>query len=225
MLNDATIHATRRRHALLEPLPEAAFKAVCAQAHIRHLSRQQVLFRQGEPANRFYVLIEGQVTLTRLLDEGQERLVEVIQPGNSFAEALLFSGVQQYPVTASTSRASTLVSLAGTHYRTLLQEHPGICLSLLAGFSACLHQRLVEIDTLTRANAGRRVARFLCQQQEADQGTVERRVSKRLVASQLGIQPETFSRILHKLIGTGLITMQQRTIQIMDRPSLLHYCE
>ncbi|SEQ65825.1 Cyclic nucleotide-binding domain-containing protein [Pseudomonas lutea] len=153
MLNDATIHATLRRHALLELLPEAAFKAVCAQAQIRHLSRQQVLFRQGEPANRFYVLIEGQVTLTRLLDEGQERLVEVIQPGNSFAEALLFSGVQQYPVTASTSRASTLVSLAGTHYRTLLQEHPGICLSLLASFSACLHQRLVEIDTLTRANA------------------------------------------------------------------------
>lgn len=40
MLNDATIHATLRRHALLELLPEAAFKAVCAQAHIRHLSRQ-----------------------------------------------------------------------------------------------------------------------------------------------------------------------------------------
>jgi len=50
-------------------------------------------------------------------------------------------------------------------------------------------------------------------------------VPKRLIASQLGIQPETFSRILHRLIDAGLIAMERRNIRIINTPRLASYYE
>jgi CRP-like cAMP-binding protein len=225
MLSEPTILATLRHHHLFDRLPDQAFHEVCGLANLRRLESGDSLFHQGDAAERFYLVLEGQMKLIRTLPEGQEKLVEVIQTGQSFAEALLFSGTRCYPVTAIATRASSLASIDGVHYRHLLEEQPKICLDLLASFSIRLHQRLNEIDTLTLANASRRVVRYLSQAPQNANGDIQLSVSKRLVASQLGIQPETFSRILHRLIDAGLIAMQQRTIQILDRNNLTNYCD
>jgi hypothetical protein len=81
--------------------------------------------------------------------------------------------------------------------------------------SVHLHQRLKDIDTLTLGSASRRVVNFLLQERDPHSGEVVLQVSKRLVASKLGIQPETFSRILHRLVENGLIAMQRRNIRIL----------
>lgn len=225
MLTDSNTLTALRQHHLFGKLPAAAFHEVCGLAIFRRLDGGDILFHQGDVADRFYLLLDGQMKLTRVLPEGHEKLVEVIHAGQSFAEALLFSGAPNYPVSASALKGSSLVSIDGSHYRRILEEQPKICLDLLATFSIRLHQRLNEIDTLTLANASRRVVRFLCQEQEACNGPIQLNVPKRLIASQLGIQPETFSRILHRLIDAGLIAMERRVIRVLDRPSLANYHE
>ncbi len=225
MLTDSNTITALRQHHLFGKLPAAAFHEVCGLAIFRRLDSGDILFHQGDVADRFYLLIDGQMKLTRVLPEGHEKLVEVIHAGQSFAEALLFSGAPNYPVSASALKGSSLVSIDGSHYRRILEEQPKICLDLLATFSIRLHQRLNEIDTLTLANASRRVVRFLCQEQEASNGAIQLNVPKRLIASQLGIQPETFSRILHRMIDAGVIAMERRNIRILDTPSLVNYCD
>jgi CRP-like cAMP-binding protein len=224
MLTDTYVLNELRQHPLFGKLPAPVFQDVCNRASWRKLDSSSVVFHQGEAAERFYFLLEGQVTLTRVLPEGVEKLVEVIHPGQSFAEALLFSGVPFYPVTANAQRQGSLVSIDGAHYRKVLEEQPKICLDLLASFSMRLHQRLNEMDTLSLANASQRVVRYLNQEQSGDNGEVQLCVPKRMIASQLGIQPETFSRILHRLIDAGLIAMDRRNIRILDNHNLLNYC-
>ncbi len=225
MLTDSNTLTALRQHHLFGKLPAAAFHEVCGLAIFRRLDGGDILFHQGDVADRFYLLLDGQMKLTRVLPEGHEKLVEVIHAGQSFAEALLFSGAPNYQVSASALKGSSLVSIDGSHYRRILEEQPKICLDLLATFSIRLHQRLNEIDTLTLANASRRVVRFLCQEQEACNGPIQLNVPKRLIASQLGIQPETFSRILHRMIDAGVIAMERRNIRILDTPSLVNYCD
>ncbi|MDP3977095.1 MAG: Crp/Fnr family transcriptional regulator [Pseudomonas sp.] len=225
MLSDSTTLALLREHQLFDRLPDSAFQEVGNLAIYRRLHNLDILFHQGDLAERFYLLLEGQIILTRVLPEGNEKLVEVIQPGQIFADSLLFCDTRHYPVTASALKSSGLISIDGAHYRRLLEEQPSICLELLASFSIRLHQRLAEIDTLAVANASRRVARFLCQEQAAGNGKIKLNVSKRLIASQLGIQPETFSRILHRLIDAGLIAMEQRNIRIINTLKLASYHE
>lgn len=225
MLSDITTLTILREHPLFDRLPDSAFHEVGNLANHRRLHSLDVLFHQGDLAERFYLLLEGQIILTRVLPEGNEKLVEVIQPGQIFADSLLFCDSRHYPVTASALKPSCLVSIDGAHYRHLLEGQPSICLKLLASFSTRLDQRLAEIDTLAVANASRRVVRYLCQEQEAGNGQIKLSVPKRLIASQLGIQPETFSRILHRLIDAGLIAMERRNIRIINTPRLASYCE
>lgn len=225
MLTDFTTLETLRQHHLFDKLPESVFIEVGNLANFRRLNSSDILFHQGDTADRFYLLLEGQIILTRVLPEGNEKLVEIIQPGQVFADSLLFCGTRHYPVTASALKPSCLISIDGTHYRRLLEEQPSICLELLASFSIRLHQRLTEIDTLAVANASRRVVRFLCQEQAGSNGQIRLSVPKRLIASQLGIQPETFSRILHRLIDAGLIAMERRNIRVINTLRLANYCE
>ena len=225
MLTETSLIAELRRHHLFARLPEASLQEVCASANLKRLPVGAALFHQGDKADRFYFLFSGQVKLHRVVSDGQEKLVEIIRPGDSFAEALLFTGAPNYPVSATALKASLVASLHGAHYRRMLEEHPSICLDILATLSIRLHQRLNEIDTLTLANASHRVVRFLYQSQEGESGVVTLDVPKRLIASKLGIQPETFSRILHRMIDAGLIAMERRVIRVLDRPSLASYQE
>lgn len=223
MLTDSTTQSALRKHHLFDRLPQPLFQEICCLAIRRRLEVGGVLFHQGDAADRFYLLLDGRITLTRVLPEGQEKLVEVISSGQSFAEALMFSGTHYYPVTASALQPSSLISIDAGHYRHLLEEQPKTCLELLGHLSARLHQRLNEIDTLALGNASRRVARYLCQEQEARNGIIQLSAPKRLIATQLGIQPETFSRILHRLIDDGLIAMERRVIRVLDQPRLANY--
>src|SRR5690606_7953587 len=61
--------------------------------------------------------------------------------------------------------------------------------------------------------------------QEGESGVVTLDVPKRLIASKLGSQPETFSRILHRLIDSGMIAVQRRRIEILDSKGLAAHQE
>ena len=215
MLTHPSTVQTLRRHHLFSQLPEQVFKEVCALATLRRLDCHGTLVHQGDPAKRFFLLVSGQIKLYRLTGEGQENLMEIIQPGQTFAEALLFSQARCYPVSATALKDSVLVSIEGQHYRNALEDAPQVCLAILASMSVHLHLRLRDIDTLTIASASRRVINFLLQERHPVTGEIVLQVSKRLVASKLGIQPETFSRILHRLVESDMIAMDRRTIHLL----------
>ncbi|MFW0755221.1 Crp/Fnr family transcriptional regulator [Pseudomonas sp. H11T01] len=223
MLTHPSIVLILRRHHLFSQLPEKVFQDVCALANLKRLSCHTTLMHQGDPAKRFFLLVSGQIKLHRVTGEGQENLVEIIHAGQTFAEALLFSQARLYPVSATALKDSVLVSIEGSHYRNALEDQPKICLAILASMSIHLHQRLKDIDTLTLANASRRVINFLFQERDPVNGQIVLQVSKRLVASKLGIQPETFSRILHRLVESGLIAMERRHIRILAEEDLAAY--
>jgi CRP-like cAMP-binding protein len=225
MLTDTEMLTTLRQHPLLAGLTDGLFQEVCRQAIQRRLETGECLVHQGESADRFYVLIQGQIKLTRVLMEGQEKLVEIVQPGQSFGEALMFAGQSLTPFSASALKPCLLASLDGAHFRRLLEGQPQLCLKLLGRFSQRMHQFLEEIDTLAMANASQRVARYLNQELQEGANLVQLHVPKRLIASQLGIQPETFSRILHRLMDAGIIAMERRNIRVLDTPALTGFIQ
>ncbi|MHB8821695.1 MAG: cyclic nucleotide-binding domain-containing protein, partial [Pseudomonadaceae bacterium] len=89
MLTEPSLIAGLRRHHLFSRLPEAAMQEICATANLKRLPAGASLFHQGDKADRFYFLFSGQIKLHRVICDGQEKLVEVMRPGESFAEALL----------------------------------------------------------------------------------------------------------------------------------------
>ena len=147
--------------------------------------------------------------------------------GSYLAAALHFMMVKQRDATgliAFDEDVHTLLRPKSTQaYLRQLQDNTPLALALLAKLSTRLHQRIDEIETLSLKNATHRVVRYLltlAAHAPGENCRVEIPVAKQLVAGHLSIQPETFSRIMHRLGDEGIIRLDGREISILDRERL-----
>jgi CRP-like cAMP-binding protein len=186
-----------------------------------NLREGEHLFEQGEVAERFFFVRSGQIKLYRVSLEGSERVIEVVQPGCTFAESVLFLDQCCYQLSAEALSEAELLAFDFSTFRKLLDDSRETCFQLMADMSRCLHQHLNEIDYLTLQNATFRLVHYLLQQipvENADDNAVEIKlnISKSIIASCLSIQPETFSRILRSLRKRELIEVNGKAITLLD---------
>jgi len=208
------------RMHLFEPLGAEQLERISHAAHEIQLGPAEVLFSQGEPAHQFFLVTEGLIKLFLLSREGDEKVIEVITPGNSFAEAVMFMDPAGYPVNASAVGDTRLLAFENRVFLDLLEESPALTRKLLATMSRRLHALLREIDELTLHNATYRFVTYLLQHDRMHDNRVDLSVPKQLVASRLSIKPETLSRILARLRERGLVQIDGERITLLDEPGL-----
>ena len=218
--------ATRelRRAYLFADMPDQYLQTLIQGMHEVHLNPGDVLFRHGQPAERFFFLRDGLVKLFRLSPEGDEKIIELMQPGQTFAEAVMFMGPQgRYPVNAEAVNESRLYTFDQKTFIGLLHDSSDACFGLLASMSRRLHMLVNQIESLTLQNATYRLVAYLLEQIPQDVKTspeVQLITPKGVIASHLAIQPETLSRILAKLRQGGLIEVQGNHITVRDVQAL-----
>lgn len=178
------------------------------------------LFEQQDPADRFYLLLSGQIKLYRLSPDGDEKVIEVINPGATFAEALMFLEKPTYPVGAQALRNTELVSIDARDFVAMLRESVDTCLLLAADLSQRLHGLLREINDLSLNTGTCRVAAYFLQTAPADADEFELPLAKQVLASRLSIKPETLSRIFRSLTNAGLVSLKGNRVTILDRRNL-----
>jgi CRP/FNR family transcriptional regulator, dissimilatory nitrate respiration regulator len=189
-----------------------------------HLDPGKTLFRQGQAAERFYFLREGLIKLFRLSPDGDEKIIEIMRPGETFAEAVMFMGTQgRYPVNAEAINESRVYAFEQKIFLNLLRESNEATFGLLGSMSRRLHMLVNQIESLTLQNATYRLVAYLLEQIPRDVKTspeVQLITPKGVIASRLAIQPETLSRILGKLRQGGLIEVHGNHITIRDVQAL-----
>ena len=209
---------------LFAALDDTQLSRVVHDARLVHLGKHETLFEQGDPAQHFFLVRSGQVKLFRISPEGQEKIIELVQPGQVFAEALLFmDDVGGYPVHAEAIDASEVLSFDNRGFKALLSDSVDTCFRLMAAMSRRLHRQINEIDRLTLHNATFRLVSYLLQEVPDDvlaSPNVRLTTTKHVIASRLSIQPETFSRILARLHQQGLIDVQGNTVVLRDIDAL-----
>lgn len=223
MVRHRVHHQILRSHHLFEPLNDEQLDQLLASSQLLNVDKGEPLFRQGEPAEAFYFVIAGAVKIYRLTPDGQEKVFEVVGPRQTFAEAMMLMDTPNYVASAEAIAPSQLYRLATSTYMRLLQSNSRLTFALLGKLCVRLHQRVNEIETLSLKNATHRVVRYLLTQLMRAQPVAhqfELPMAKQLIAGHLSIQPETFSRIIRRLIDEQIITQDGRHIVILDRPRL-----
>jgi CRP/FNR family transcriptional regulator, dissimilatory nitrate respiration regulator len=208
-----------REHFLFTILNDAQFARVQTSIHSVTLTAEKHLFHFGDQARYFFLLRTGQIQLYRLSPGGEEKVIEIIHPGQTFAEAVMFLKGSNYPVSSKAVLDSVLWRIDMAMFRGILQESNELCLHLLGNMSRRLHSVVQDIEQLTLQNASMRVIQLLLQSAPDNAGThyqLEWETPKQILASRLSIRPETFSRILQRLSRKGLIVVQGKTIEILD---------
>ena len=186
----------------------------------RHAERGAVVANKGDPVEGFHVVVYGQVKLALSTPQGDEKVVEVIGPGFSFGEALMFLG-KPYIVTATALADSLLLHVKREAVFDGLARDPQFARRMLAGMSRKLHSLVSDLESVTLKTGRERVIGYLLRRDlDGADGdapfTVTLPVSKAIVASRLNLTPEHFSRILHDLAAEGLIEVAGRDVKIVD---------
>lgn len=207
---------------LFRDLDRAVLAQIAQRACWRELEAGEPLFAKNDPGNRFFLVKSGTIKLFLLAEDGQEHVMELIGREHLFAEAVMFMG-GRYPVHASALEATRLIAFDADFFLGLLRRDADLCLALLAAMSRRIHGMVTEIDRLTLQTGAQRFAQYLLAQpaqKNADTRTVRLPASKQTIASLLGIQPETLSRILSKLRDEGLIQVNAETVVVLKPAEL-----
>lgn len=203
--------------------------------HIAAYSQQQkvakgaLLFQKGDPASGFFVIVTGKIKLAISVSQNNERVIDILSPGQSFGEALMFLN-RPYPVYAQALSDSTLIHVAQDPIFELLASDPFFARRMLAGMSIRLHHLILDIDTFSQQTGTQRLVSFILQHlpdsgTTADDTTITFPLpcTKQLIASRLCLAPETLSRSLHELVSNGLIEVKGKLIFIKNIEALRSY--
>jgi CRP-like cAMP-binding protein len=213
-----------RAHHLFAGLAPHQLQRLLASSHVDEWEAGQLLFDRGQPAQHFYIVLEGQVNLVLYSKSGEEKIVDILGPGNSFAEAVMFMEAPGYPVSAVAATRSRVARFSSRDYVAMLRESPETCLRMLGHLSQRLHMRIREIEYLTLESATHRLVRLIEGRLPAQgEGPFEVTLqeSRQEIASRLSMKPETLSRILRQLSDAGAIAVQGRVLSVPSRERLL----
>ena len=212
---------------LFKEIGPAELDAIAAGTTELHYRSGDVVFNRGDPCVGFHLVIYGQVKLAFLTPDGNEKVVEIVGPGGSFGEALMFLE-KPYIVKAQAVADAFLLHVAKSAVFSELERTPSFARRMLAGLSRRLHGLINDVEAYSLQSGTQRVIGYLLRQnQQGDDAetacVVTLPTSKANVASRLNVTPEHFSRILHQLIDETLIAVEGRDVTILDVARLRSY--
>lgn len=186
-----------------------------------HAQRGEALFRRGDPCEGFWIVLFGQVKLLVTSPQGMEKVIEIVGPGLTFGEAIMFMDMP-YVVSSQTLADSLLLHVSKRTVFSELEHNQAFARKMLAGLSRRLHGLIRDVESYSMRSGTERVIGFLMRVDsienvgETNEATFLLPASKVTIASRLNLTPEHFSRILHDLSAAGLIEVTGKSIHVPD---------
>jgi DNA-binding NtrC family response regulator/NAD-dependent dihydropyrimidine dehydrogenase PreA subunit len=149
--------------ALFRDISKESIEKTLSRAGYKVLPENSVIFKQGEEADSFFVVISGKVKIFRTSSEGQESLIGHLTSGEGFGEVSLMTG-EPHSASVTTVEATSLLVFTKKEVNNLIESHPDISLALIKGFASRLIQKDAEI--LKASEKEHAYQQFVSQQDE-----------------------------------------------------------
>ena len=213
------------RTPLFKAMGPAIARAMINDRAPRAYARGELIFEEGDPADGFFCMIEGWAKLYRLREEGEEIVVAIFSAAETFAEVAMFLG-GRYPASCEAASPARILKIDAAKLRQAVLNQPQLAFDMLAAASMRLRQLVDEIEQLKAKSAPQRIAGFFVKQAltAAGPARIALPYEKALIASRLGMKPESFSRALGKLAELGVV-VERESVSIGDVARLAAFAE
>lgn len=182
----------------------------------------ETVYIAGEKQKKLYVIHKGKVKITRISASGKEQVISIIGPGDFMGELSLFN---DEPITnnAEALEDTTVCIIDGDKLKEIMGKYPTIAFKVLEELSTRLKKAENLIEKLGASDVETRIVQTLLDLAD-EKGEINLDISKRDLASYMGMSQETLSRKLSYFQDRGLIKqIGHRKIVILDRESLEKY--
>lgn len=210
---------------LFEGLDPTALERMAAGAIQVNTPSRTVIFRRGDACRGLYVVLSGHVKLALQGAQGGERVVELVGPGGVFGEIAVMNG--RHLLSAETLADTQLVQFTRTLVLAELERTLAFTRAIVSILSRRFQHLLGALEDCTLRSGTERVTSYLLNRLPPNptngHAVVTLPAKKGVIASQLNLTHEHFSRLLHEIAAAGLIQVNGREILIPDIAKLRSY--
>jgi len=208
-----------QRVPLFEGLSAAERATLQKAAQLRAYRRGELIVRQGQPGESFFVIVRGRVSVTILSPEGREVVVGSLGEGDHFGEMALVDDEPRSATVVAQER-SELAVLSRDVFFELLRSNFLLARALLRTFSRRLRRANATIEGLASLDVKSRLARYF-RELAATRGrksgggwAVVVRPAQREIADTIGSSRETVSRTMSQMAKEQLIVPKGRVVYV-----------
>ncbi|MGE5644620.1 MAG: Crp/Fnr family transcriptional regulator [Acidobacteriota bacterium] len=206
--------------ALFATLSESEFQALAQKAVEKRFDAGEMLFWEGEPCAGIYLIIEGSVKFFRTSSGGREVMLSIETAPATVAELPLFDG-GAYPASVRAVEPVLTLFINKNDFQQFCRQNPDVALKILAVVGGRLRHLVGLVESMTFGSVTQRVARMLLDASAAaGSDTFDLTATHQELASRLGTVREVISRNLSRFRAQGLISIQGRQVQILNRAGL-----
>ena len=182
--------------------------------------KKEIVVTQGTPCNKLYVLLEGKLRTDIIDGLGNEVMIEYIIAPRTFATPHLFNSNNTLPATFTALEDSVvLMATKDSTFKVISQVlHNFLCIA--GNCNICTVSRL---KPLSRKTVRERFIVYLFEHKKKDSLTVEIMHTQSQLAEYLNVSRPALSKEINKIIKEGLITMEGKKIEILNKMALEKY--
>lgn len=196
----------------------------------RRFTKDGVVFNEGDVGEGFHFIRSGRVKILKSSADGREHILNILGPGEVFAEVLLFNEML-YPASAVCLADSEIGMIRNRELESLLLEYPRIAVHMIRVMSRKLQYIQARVKTLALSDSQAKIAQTLDDlatrygQQQTNGPGVALEINRQDLANMAGTTRETVSRVLRIFKDDGVIRGDERRIVIADPRRLKEYFE
>lgn len=215
---------------LFKELDTAVCEAIIRAGHVYELPQGAILLHQGEPAETFYIVLEGHVKLLQTTAEGHQITVSYVGQGGGIGIIVALSH-SEYPVTAEVVQEAKLIAWSQTTIQEFMLHYPQLAVNgmkMMATYFVGLQKQLQE---LTTERVERRVARAVLRLVRQTGRKVEEGIlidvplSRQDLAEMTGTTLFTVSRILKGWEQQGFVLAERERVTVCQPHQLVIVAE
>lgn len=210
---------------LLSQLEPPEVKEILSLAVVERYASNDVIFNKGDPGDRFYAILEGQVGINTVSQDGKEIFLNILNQGEVFGEIAVLDGKER-TAGAVAMQSTELLKIGRTEFLPFLERHPRLCIRLMAVLCQRLRWTSGIIEDTIFLDIPRRLAKRLLTLVERHGETVESGIRLQIKLSQedlghmLGATRESVNKGVRSLQQIGAISYIEGHI-VIENISLL----
>ena len=178
-------------------------------------NKKEIVVTQGTPCNKLYVLLEGKLRTDIIDGLGNEVMIEYI-----IATPHLFSSDNTLPATFTALEDSVILMATKDSTFKVISQDPQVLHNFLCIAGNCNICTVSRLKPLSRKTVRERFIVYLFEHKKKDSLIVEITHTQSQLAEYLNVSRPALSKEINKIIKEGLITMEGKRVEILNKAAL-----
>lgn len=180
------------------------------------VEKGEEIFCEGRHSICYYQILDGEVKMYNINEDGKEFIQGIFYSGQSFGEPPLFVDVK-YPASAEALTDSEIIRLSKDNFFDLLTSHPDEHIKITTALASRLHYKAIMASELSSQEPEHRILRILDYlkkhvYQLNEPFSFEVDLTRQQIADLTGLRVETVIRATKSLEKKGAVKIISRKI-------------